>query len=187
MTQETLIWGFKKPRVYHRSIWGHRAGASSLESLIEAACHGFCPLSWLVNMYRLMVKQSIVWKCPGCKATIKFFKQIMICGCIHRGFHKWGYANSWMVYFMVNPSSLQLRGWGYGGPFCSELDSLSPKWFWERFSSLQNGMTTNLDPTKWCSFSTILDLLYPQRFWYFHPKMVKHLHSCSQKNSRATL
>ena len=53
-------------------------------------------------------------------------------------------------------SSLQLRGWG---PFCSVLDSLSTKWFWERFSSLQNGMATNLDPTKWCSLPTILDFL----------------------------
>ena len=85
-------------------------------------------------------------------------------------------------YYGIGGSSWQVCGWGYGGLFCIVLDSLSTKWFWERFSSLQNGMATNLDPTKWCSLSTILDLFYPQRFWYFHPKMVKYLDSCSKKN-----
>ena len=71
---------------------------------------------------------------------------------------------------MVKGSPLQLRGWGYGGPFCSVLDSLSTKWFWERFSSLQNGMATNVNPTKWCFLSTILDLFSHNDFDIFTQK-----------------
>ena len=76
-----------------------------------------------------------------------------------------------------NISSLQLRGWGYGGPFCSVLDS---------YKMVLGAL---LQPTKWYGHKprpykmvflvNYLGFFYPQRFCYFHPKMVKHLHSCS--------
>ena len=100
----------------------------------------------------------------------------------------WFWLGNWFIQgerivhhgYAREKSSWPFPGWGRSGPYCRDLAFLPTKWIWDHFSSLQNGMATNLGPTKWCSLSTILDAFYPQRFWFFRPKMVKHVRSSSK-------
>ena len=51
------------------------------------------------------------------------------------GFHKWGYSNSWMVYFMENPS---INGWFGGTPILGHLHI----WIYRRLLGVQLGLVS---------------------------------------------
>ena len=81
-------------------------------------------------------------------------------------------------------SPLKFPGWGWGGPFYSVLHVLSTKWLFPAYKMVW----TQTQPYKMVLLCQVYwTFFFQQKKWYFHPKMVKQLHSYSEKNSRAIL